>query len=86
MKNNEFKVGDRVKSASKKDAFDIACGFATPKKITTKTEFEVAVIVENGITDDMGTKQSGLIIIPLYEDRNEFFWPYVWNFKKFVKI
>lgn len=81
---NTFKVGDRVRPVSKKDAFEIACGLTTPRKITTKTEFEVAVVVEQGRTHN-DVIESGLIVVPI-SDTKEFSWPYIWDFKKFVKV
>ena len=78
-----FKVGDKVRPASKKDAFNITCGFTTPNHITTKTEFEILVIVEKGKA--LHGEDSGLIITPIVEvDRYAF--PYVWDFSRFVKV
>ena len=82
----EFKTGDRVRPKSENDAFAIACGFVTnpDSPITTDTEFEVAVVVVEGITHN-NVKESGLIIVPIGE-RNDFVWPYVWDFNRFVKV
>ena len=62
----EFKTGDRVRPKSENDAFAIACGFVTnpDSPITTDTEFEVAVVVVEGITHN-NVKESGLIIVPI---------------------
>ena len=79
-----FNTGDIVRPKTERDAFDILCSFPTPNEISTETEFEVALVVEQGVTYN-GVRESGIIIVPAVE-RDAFLWPFVWNPNKFVKV
>jgi hypothetical protein len=82
-----MKVGDKVKPASRADAFAIGCGFVKP--VTVDTEFEVLIVVKNAVTYECGLKYpatgkkqaSGLII---KHSDDIFHYPYVWDFKRFI--